>query len=65
MPPCAIVRGPADVPVGENGCCASATRILPSGLLYRCASAGAAGSHAAVTARLSAINFSIENVLVD
>src|SRR4030095_13273598 len=37
MPPLAIVFGPADVPVGENGCLTSATRTLPSEVVYFCA----------------------------
>jgi hypothetical protein len=37
MPPEAIVFGPADVPVGENGCLTSATRTLPSEVVYFCA----------------------------
>src|SRR5687768_7329867 len=34
MPPLAIVFGPRDVPLGENGCCASETRSRPSGPVY-------------------------------
>src|SRR6185503_126905 len=37
MPPVAIVFGPTDVPVGENGCLTSATRTLPSEVVYFCA----------------------------
>ncbi len=39
MPPPAIVSGPFEVPVGENGCFARVTRSLPSDSVYRCASA--------------------------
>ena len=37
MPPLAIVFGPPEVPVGEKGCLTSATRTLPSGVVYFCA----------------------------
>jgi hypothetical protein len=37
MPPLAIVFGPDEVPLGENGCLANATRNRPSGAVYRCA----------------------------
>jgi hypothetical protein len=33
----AIVLGPDEIPVGENGCLARATRTRPSELVYRCA----------------------------
>jgi hypothetical protein len=50
MPPLAIVVGPTEVPVGENGCLASATRNLPSGPVYRCAAEDEAARSAKATA---------------
>jgi hypothetical protein len=50
MPPFAIVFGPGDVPLGENGCCASATRSLPSAPVYRCANGVAAKRKSAAAA---------------
>src|SRR5215467_8435246 len=52
-PPLAIVVGPTEVPVGENGCFASATRTLPSGPVYRCAPADVTAGSAKATARTS------------
>src|SRR5688572_27995932 len=48
MPPVAMRRGPGDVPLGENGCCASSTRSLPSAPVYRC---GRATDGSATSAR--------------
>src|SRR5262245_42426809 len=47
MPPFAIVFGPGTMPLGENGCCASAMRSVPAGAVSRCGGAGDASSSAA------------------
>src|SRR5947208_15561115 len=54
MPPVAIVVGPRDTPVGENGCLASATRRRPSPPAYFCACASAGGDHDNIIAATSA-----------
>ena len=52
MPPPAIVSGPFEVPVGENGCFASVTRSLPSLPVYLWAKAGADAASAAVSSKV-------------